>query len=224
MRSNVEHNLQEIGLSDKEAKVYMASLAIGPATAQTLAAKATVNRPTTYVMIESLMKRGLMSEVERGGKRFFAAARPEQLLQLTAGERRDLERREAIVQGILPALSALASDEAAKTVVRTFEGEDAWTALQRDILASGATTVVDIVPAGAEPACMRGELVADIKAACRITALAKDAMTCAIVLYGSKVFLAPGSGAAPILIDDATINASLLALATADEKTTAKSH
>jgi len=82
MKEQLEKDLQQIGLSEKEAKVYLASLELGPSTAQTIAAKATVNRPTTYVMIESLIKRGLMSSFQKGKKRFFVAGKPTQLLYL----------------------------------------------------------------------------------------------------------------------------------------------
>jgi len=50
--------LQKLGLSDKESKVYLASLELGPAPIAAIAKQASVNRPTTYVIIESLIKKG----------------------------------------------------------------------------------------------------------------------------------------------------------------------
>ena len=48
--------LQDIGLSEKEARVYLAALEIGRATADQLAKHAKIVRPTTYVQLQSLMK------------------------------------------------------------------------------------------------------------------------------------------------------------------------
>ena len=60
--------LQQIGLSEKEARVYIAALSLGPATADQLAKQTGINRSTTYVHIKSLMAMGLMSTYEEGKK------------------------------------------------------------------------------------------------------------------------------------------------------------
>ena len=44
-------HLKNIGLGDKAAKVYLAMLELGPASVLEIAAKASVNRPTTYLQI-----------------------------------------------------------------------------------------------------------------------------------------------------------------------------
>ena len=59
--SDLIQELGHLGLSEKEAAVYLASLELGPAPVQDISHKAKVNRATTYVMIESLMGRGLIS-------------------------------------------------------------------------------------------------------------------------------------------------------------------
>ena len=63
----LEFKLKELGLAEKEAKVFLASLELGSSAVQEIAKKAEINRATTYVIIEKLMKKGLMSSV--GGKR-----------------------------------------------------------------------------------------------------------------------------------------------------------
>ena len=74
---NLIHELSHVGLSDKEAAVYLAAMELGPAVVQDIAKKAEVNRATTYVMIESLASRGMMSTFVKGKKRYFAAEPPE---------------------------------------------------------------------------------------------------------------------------------------------------
>ena len=67
----LKEQLEKIGLAEKEAKVFLASLELGSSAAQKIAKKAEINRATTYVIIEKLMKKGLMSSVEKG-KRLFS--------------------------------------------------------------------------------------------------------------------------------------------------------
>ena len=75
----ITNQLKNLGLSDNEAKVYTAMLELGPATVLEISAKAGVNRPTTYVQVESLKKMGLVSTQTKGKKQLFIAQSPEQL-------------------------------------------------------------------------------------------------------------------------------------------------
>ncbi|MDZ4385041.1 MAG: helix-turn-helix domain-containing protein, partial [Candidatus Moranbacteria bacterium] len=75
----LEKDLQEIGLNEKEARVYLSALELGQSTVQDIAKKALVNRATTYFVIESLMKSGLMSSFQKGKKQYFVAADPDRL-------------------------------------------------------------------------------------------------------------------------------------------------
>jgi len=112
------------GLSEKESCVYLASLELGPAPVQDISHKAKVNRATTYVMIESLMGRGLMSSFVRGKKRFYASESPERLRSVLRLQRRELEQKEEELEKIYPKLSGLYNAEGAKPQIRYLEGED----------------------------------------------------------------------------------------------------
>ncbi|HLD17469.1 MAG TPA: helix-turn-helix domain-containing protein [Patescibacteria group bacterium] len=116
--------LVHLGLSEKEAAVYLASLELGPAVVQDIAKKADVNRATTYVMIESLAARGLMSTFVRGKKRFFAAEPPDRLLTIIRLQRRELEEKEQEISGVLPQLHALFKTDGSKPHVRYLEGPE----------------------------------------------------------------------------------------------------
>ena len=86
--------LKKLGLSDKEAKIYYTSLSRGPETAPNLAKLAYVVRPTTYVIIEGLIKKGLMSSFEKGKKTFYVAESPEHLLSIIRLQKKEFEERE----------------------------------------------------------------------------------------------------------------------------------
>ncbi len=216
MQTQITHNLQAIGLSEKEAQVYLAALSLGATTAQMLAAKATINRPTTYIMIESLMKRGLMSAVIKGKKRYFTAAEPNQLLELMAGQRKELQKKEEIAREMLPDLMEIAGGNNGKTAVRVFEGDETWSAVQRDILASGVREIRDL-SVGADAVSLRGALKKEILEKCKVISLQSSSLDesrfpvkAEMVLYGSKSLLVShAKDRAAILIDDAEINTTL---------------
>lgn len=75
----LEKYLQEIGLNEKESAIYLALLQVDSASVVSLADKTKIKRPTVYVVLEALAKKGLVSEVEIGNKTHFAAESPERL-------------------------------------------------------------------------------------------------------------------------------------------------
>lgn len=128
--------LKAAGLSDNEAKVYLAMLELGPAPVQEIAAKAAVNRPTAYVQIEALKKKHLASTQTRGKKTFFIAESPENLESLLNKEGMDLESRRAELLKVMPELAAsfVLTDE--KPVVRYFEGKEGSEKIWQEVLRS----------------------------------------------------------------------------------------
>jgi sugar-specific transcriptional regulator TrmB len=126
--------LKAAGLSDNEAKVYLAMLELGPAPVQEIAAKAGVNRPTAYVQIEALKKKHLASTQTRGKKTFFIAESPEQLESLLNKEGTELEARRAELLKVMPELAAsfVLTDE--KPVVRYFEGKEGLIKTRHEVL------------------------------------------------------------------------------------------
>ena len=66
-----EKALLACGLNKKEAKLYLASLELGPATVNKLAKKSRLKRTTIYSLIDSLGARGIIKEVRRRGKKYF---------------------------------------------------------------------------------------------------------------------------------------------------------
>ena len=57
--------LEILGLSDKEARVYLALLELGTASAQTVSTKSYIKKPTTYLALEELRKKGLLTKLPK---------------------------------------------------------------------------------------------------------------------------------------------------------------
>ncbi len=140
-----EKELQSLGLSDKESRVYLASLELGPETVQNIAKKAGVNRPTTYVQIELLKQKGLMSEVEKDKKTLFVAESPDRLSSLLNTYQQELEFKKAEIGRILPGLSELFQIAGERPKVRFFEGVEGMNALMEDFLKSKPESVQSVV-------------------------------------------------------------------------------
>lgn len=139
-------NLQQLGLSEKESRVYFATLEIGEATAQAIATKSGVNRSNTYIMIEALTKRGLMSSFQKGKKRFFIAGSPGQLLYIIEQAKQDILSKEKVARELSKFLSESQNTEKADdSSVRKFEGLDGVHFLQEEILNMDKSIIKEIV-------------------------------------------------------------------------------
>lgn len=126
--------LKHVGLTDKEARVYLALLELGPSPVLEIATKAGINRPTAYVQIESLKKMGLVSTQTRGKKTLFIAETPEQLSALLDHAAHEVEDKKKELVKILPELSTLFNLADEKPQVRFFEGKEGLLALLDDFL------------------------------------------------------------------------------------------
>ncbi|MFH1047265.1 MAG: helix-turn-helix domain-containing protein [Patescibacteria group bacterium] len=145
--SFLEKELQEIGFSDKEARIYLAGLELGATSAQELSQKSGVNRATTYVMIESLAERGLMSSVTKGKKRLFIAEGPNAVSRLIENEKNDIEKRQKKIDTILIDLINLSQSSAGvRPNVTFFEGEKGIESLRQSIIESGVDYVEEFSP------------------------------------------------------------------------------
>ncbi|MCR4311434.1 MAG: hypothetical protein NUV54_02605 [Candidatus Taylorbacteria bacterium] len=114
--------LQDLGLSEKEAAVYVASLELGPSAVQDIAKRADVNRATTYVVIEALMKMGLMGSLEKDKKTLFVAEEPRNLKRILEKQRDRLEKRVRDVEETISELEGRASTAGERPTVRYVEG------------------------------------------------------------------------------------------------------
>ena len=128
--------LQDLGLSEKEARVYLAALELGATTADKLAKQAKIKRPTAYVQLESLMKMGLMSTYEEGKKTMFAPESPELLKRLLANQQENLRTKESELSNMLPALMQQFASAGERPVVRFFPGKEGVAVAREEVLAT----------------------------------------------------------------------------------------
>ncbi len=116
-----------IGLSENEARVYLGSLSLGPATVLKIASTAEVKRTTVYPVIDSLKHKGLMRTVPRGLKRLFVAEDPGKLDVLALNMREKLKNT-------LPAFQALYNLGGNEGSIKYFEGLEGIKSIYRELL------------------------------------------------------------------------------------------
>lgn len=131
--SNQQHllrTLSEIGLTEKEAVLYLASLQLGPGTVLQLAKASKLKRTTIYSVIESLISKGLMIEELRKFKKVYTIERPEKLEVL-------LDQKRAILHQTLPELSSLFNFQEGESSIKFYQGieniKEVYESLLRDI-------------------------------------------------------------------------------------------
>lgn len=144
--ANLEIELKKLGLSDKEAKVYLAILELSQAPAAEIAINSGINRATTYVILEELRKKGLVSSFEKGKKTIFAAEPPELLSNLFEIEKKRLSENFTDLKKILPELDKLYEIRGERPKVRFFEGKEGIVSIREDVLKTRARSMEEIVP------------------------------------------------------------------------------
>lgn len=104
-----------IGLSENEAKTYLATLELGEATIVRIAQKSGVKRTTTYLSVDSLKEKGFLSMIKKKKKIFFYAEDPRILQE-------KIEERKKAIEKIVPQLLSITNLIDKKPKIIFYEG------------------------------------------------------------------------------------------------------
>jgi urea transport system substrate-binding protein len=130
---SIEDLLEEIGLSDSEAKLYVALLRHGQQTITFLSKKAGINRGLGYTLLHDLMEKGLVTKTTKGKVFYFAPLDPKQLVEYLEKQKKDISSKQERVQAMLGQLESITNPLTAKPKIRFYDG------------ARGAKTVLDTI-------------------------------------------------------------------------------
>ena len=122
-----EDVLKDLGLSDKEIKIYLTLLSLGQSSVNAIAKRSRLNRVTTYDVLKYLQEKGLVSYVIKSGVKYFESAAPRKFLG-------DLQEKEVKLKSILPELEALKESVKAKPAIELYEGIAGLKTVLEDIL------------------------------------------------------------------------------------------
>ncbi len=115
-QQEIRETLERFGLRDKEQAVYLELLALGKTTATPLAEAAKIPVTTAQSILQRLAKTGLIAVSARKSRHVYEAHDPIAL-------RRLLERQIQELQGTIPLLQSLRSEELSPAKVRIYTRE-----------------------------------------------------------------------------------------------------
>jgi len=107
--------LKNLNLTDKEARVYLTLLELGPSTPYKISKRSRLKRPTAYVIAEELVEKGLVIQVTGEKKKLYMARSPEAYFE-------EAEEKLWNAKQILPELKALQRKTSEKPNILYFEG------------------------------------------------------------------------------------------------------
>lgn len=116
--------LKQFDLSEHEARVYLACLELGPDSVGRIAAKAKLNRVTTYAVVDALTTKGFLHEERSNNKRKVAAFSPVKLYDIVSRRAENIKRQTRELDDLVPSLKKLMKAPRGKTNIVYFEGEE----------------------------------------------------------------------------------------------------
>jgi sugar-specific transcriptional regulator TrmB len=118
-----EDILIESGLTLREVKVYTTLLSEGELSAGKISDKTGLIRTNVYDIINSLIRKGVVSYVIRSGKKYFMAADPKRLIDYIKTRQKDLESVAEKINNILPELIPI-QYKAERPMIEVYEGKE----------------------------------------------------------------------------------------------------
>lgn len=117
--------LISLGLTGKQADVYLALLQAGTGSVVQISKRAGTKRPTTYLILEELRVHGLAA-VTPGRRILYTAESPERLIE-------EERKRSDLLQQSAPELLAIYNAKKEKPKIRYYQGVDSLVALYTEI-------------------------------------------------------------------------------------------
>ena len=124
---NLIEQLERLDLKGRQAKVYLALLQLGSASAIEIAKYTKLKHPTVYDVLDLLREKQLVCETLSGRRRLFSPENPARLAEIE-------NRRKEALDAVLPDLHALYRDGEKRPRVHYYEGAEGGEALRAALL------------------------------------------------------------------------------------------
>lgn len=119
--------LKQFGLTDKQAKVYLAVLELGLAPVSQISQKAKIPRPTCYDVLESLREQGIASTFIKNKTRAYSVEEPRKIASIARQKVKTLEQA-------MPELEALWGEALERPLVKFYQGKESIKQIYEEIL------------------------------------------------------------------------------------------
>lgn len=127
--------LKDLGLSDKEIKVYLSLIENGAQPVRGLAQKTAINRGTVYDSLKSLIQQGLVSYYHQKTHQYFVAEEPDKLISVIENKKQQLNEVSAKITDLIPELKSVYENADQKPTVKLYENFSGLKQVLQDVLA-----------------------------------------------------------------------------------------
>ncbi len=124
------HELQHIGLTNTEAKIYLELLEQGKAQAGVLARKTGIHRRSIYDALDRLIEKGLVSYIVENDKRFYLPTNPRRVQEM-------IEDQKKAISNIMPQLLARFEEQKEKQETIFYRGKEGVKTIFEDQISDG---------------------------------------------------------------------------------------
>jgi len=118
----IESIFRDFGLTTYETKVYLALIEIGEASTGEILNKANIHSGKIYQILNSLKKKGFVSEVIKNGVRKYFPTEPNEIVDFFQEKRKKIDNQEQIFRDILPELNKKIKSAKSKTHIEILTG------------------------------------------------------------------------------------------------------
>jgi sugar-specific transcriptional regulator TrmB len=141
----MKKELIELGMSEKEAEIFMICVKAGEVTANRVSDLAGLARSTTYDLLDKLRHKGFITTFVKDKKTYFLANNSEILITNLEEEKRDLLKdignRKEILKDISPKLKEMQNQINKKPIAEIFEGKVSISGILDDIVEDAKSNI-----------------------------------------------------------------------------------
>jgi sugar-specific transcriptional regulator TrmB len=125
--------LERLGLTNTEAKVYKSLLYEGSCLASQLIKKLQLHRATVYDVLDRLVEKGLASYIIKNKKKYYTASNPEKFLDIIKERKEQLENEEKEAEKIVKELEKI-KEKTPSSSIEVLSGKEGLKNLMQDLL------------------------------------------------------------------------------------------
>ncbi len=114
-KTDLVSTIEQLGFSDKESRIYLALLELGQGSLVDISRSAGLKWTITHNLVKNLVFKGLLSEIQVGNRKVYAAVHPRRLLQISQLHKQQIEQA-------LPELVAIREQQAERPDVQLYVG------------------------------------------------------------------------------------------------------
>jgi sugar-specific transcriptional regulator TrmB len=134
-RDKIKEYIRKTGLTENEAKVYMALLEFGPNPAGAISRKSGLHRRVIYDTTEMLIKKGMIGYIQKNNRKLFQASNPNRILEM-------LKEKEESIQEILPHMLNFYNKTQEKDETNFYKGKNGLKTVFEDQIQTGKEILI----------------------------------------------------------------------------------